>query len=439
MPYIKTVAIYSMVAILLSACQQKPQTSATESVDVVSDYAFPITNLSDDEYPDNPDIGFRSQDYQNQYFTKGAIKRQREGYDITFHSMTGDTLVLPQLQLDQYIPTVPEALKEDDYLSYLTLVNQEWNRNQVRFNPREFNATNGEIVRVDLARNCLNAYLWEIIVYIDEEAGTMPYAHGWFNFPQVLYAELFEEKNGMSYEQFRKPLEDWVTPENRPANLSLLRTILDTLTIGFADSSDAMYPVAAAREKKFKEIIHPESFETMRDLQNDSTLFATFTPPGFYNKADPRKTQLGRFYQLEKAEWFKVQSAISEDTLYELKLTFWDQKKERKTHFVVGGIDIAEFPVLPASGANSGWKSSMGFANHTFYETYQEHQACKTGQNPYYALLTDEEGRWLDSHEIGIDGPIFHFTDKERTRLNLWFLSFERHALVGHYVIQLPE
>ena len=51
-----------------------------------------------------------------------------------------------------------------------------------------------------------------------------------------------------------------------------------------------MYPLAGAREKKFKEIIYPQSFKNMRDLQTDSALFATFTPPGFYNKKDPRAT-----------------------------------------------------------------------------------------------------------------------------------------------------
>jgi len=44
----------------------------------------------------------------------------------------------------------------------------------------------------------------------------------------------------------------------------------------------------------------------------------------------------------------------------------------------------------------------------------------------------DDEGKWLDSHEIGIDGPLLHLSEDGET-LHVWLLSFERHALVGHY------
>ena len=213
--------------------------------------------------------------------------------------------------------------------------------------------------------------------------------------------------------------------------------MIDSQQISFTDLSDHMYPLKKARAKKFKEIIYPTQFKTMRDLQNDSTLFATFTIPGFYNRKDPRTTELGRIYKLVDIQLNKVVSLINQDTLYEIKLIFTDEAQKRITQLIIGGVQLSDFPILTTEDANSGWKNSMGFSNHTFYETYSVHESCKTEKNPYYAYLADENGKWLDSHTIGIDGPIFHFTDEERKNLHLWLLSFERHAFVGHYTITL--
>ena len=340
--------------------------------------------------------------------------------------------------MSEFIPAIPEGFKGDEYLSLITCVNQEWNRNQVQFDGSNFKSTNPRIVRADVARNCLNAYLWEIILYVQEEGKTTPYAHGWFNFPKDLYATLFQEKNGQPFSRYQSAMEEWIDPPNQPIQLQLLRRPLASLEVAWVDSSDAMYPIAGARQKKFKEIITPASFATMRDLQSDATTFATFTPPGFYNKKDPRQTELGRLKNLQHTQLFQMVSAINGDTLHELQLLFQDEAGERKTQLVFGGLDLTQFPVLASSEANKGWKTSMGFANHTFYEKYAVQVATKTKNNPYYGYLATGKGSWLDSHRIGIDGPIFHFSDPERKVLHLWLLSFERHALVGHYIFKLP-
>jgi len=51
--------------------------------------------------------------------------------------------------------------------------------------------------------------------------------------------------------------------------------------------------------------------------------------------------------------------------------------------------------------------------------------------------LTDEKGEFLDSHFVGIDGPLIHKDSKNQNILHVWLLSYERHALVGHYTIKL--
>ncbi len=420
--------------LLISACESTTPSTATAD----KTYTFPLQNLSDEEYPDNPDIGFRATDYAQQYFTAGQVRPQENGrYALQFYN-DNDTLSFSQLDLSEFIPSLPDGIKSDAYLSLITCVNQEWNRNQVQFDGSSYQSTNPRIVRVDVARNCLNAYLWEVILYVQENEKTVPYAHSWFNFPRDVYAALFEEKNGQPFSQYQASMEEWIDPPSKPVPLELLRQPLANLAIAWVDSSDAMYPIAGARQKKFKEIITPTSFSSMRDLQSDSTTFATFTPPGFYNKKDPRKTELGRLRHLQHAQAYQTISAINGDTLHELQLLFQDETGERKTQLIFGGLDMSKFPVLPSAAANKGWKTSMGFANHTFYETYAVQIAQKSKKNPYYGYLATGKGRWLDSHRIGIDGPIFHFSDAERKVLHLWLLSFERHALVGHYIFKLP-
>ena len=422
----------------LSACNEVDSGTGPST----SPVPFEIKNLSDTDYPDNPDIGFRASDYQSQFFAKGEmlpLDSSEKKVDLRFLSLHGDTIGLQGLDLTEFIPTIPESLRDEGYISYVSCINQEYNRNQVKFVKGEFSSTDPRFVRMDVARNCLMAYLWEVILYVNEGEKEVPYAHGWFDFPHATYAHLFEEQNDVPYETYQNPLEHWVDPETKFLDASLLRSLEGEEEVQFLDCSDAMYPLAGAREKKFKEIVKPASFETMRDLQSDSSTFATFSPPGFYDRSDPKKTELGRFFHLNNISVHRIVSQINGDSLHEIVLEFSDRERRRETLLTFGGLDLDEFPVLPVADVNGGWKNSMGIGNHTFYENYATHQAKKAISNPYYAYLSDREGNWLDSHHIGIDGPVFHFSDQERGTLHLWLLSFERHALVGHYSIRFGE
>jgi hypothetical protein len=425
---------------LLISCNndQQQEKSQSKNNDLkVEKFSFEIQELSDEEYPDNPNIGFRSKKYSSDYFQSGLISYKGDfNADIHFFS-EADTILLSNFDLSEFIPTIPDHFRDKDaYLCQITLVNQEWNRNQVRLNPNQFKTNNDEITRMDISRNCLNAYLWEIIAYTEENGEELPIYHGWFDFPQELYVKLFEAKNQASFTDYKKGLEEWVDPKNKKFDLEIIRTIEDTVNIKYTDKSDEMYPLKAARLKKYKEIITPDTFNTMRDLQSDSTTFATFSQPGFYNKEDPRHTELGRFYKLEN---IKLSSTSCQDRkdLRELKFTFIDENNKRTTHLYFGGLDFNQFPKLSEEEANKGWKNSMGFGNHPFYEDYKTHHLWEVSTACYYGFLTNDKEEWLDSHQVGIDGPIIHWDDKVENRLHVWLLSFERHALVGHYVIDL--
>lgn len=239
------------------------------------------------------------------------------------------------------------------------------------------------------------------------------------------------ENNKVPFETYQQPLENWVTPPAEKVDRAALRKVLDTLATQASDKSDASYPMTGERERKRKNMVAPAQFQTMCDLQTDAATFATFSPPGIYRRSDPRKTELGRFVVLEKALFTAIQSLASTDTLHEITLHFNDPN--RQTTLTIGGFNLKNLPRLAESEAHKGWQNSMGFGNHTFYETYAEHLKSPVQTNPYYAFLTDEQDRWLDSHSVGIDGPLLHVDSAHPARLHLWLLSFERHALVGHY------
>ena len=430
---IRKVNLLLFLVIIIVGCNDTPMSEEAINYNSNGLGVFSITNLTDDKYPDNPDIGYRSNQYQSALFQDGQITKNGKNYDLIFYTNKKDSIILHNINLFELTPTIPEHLRKDEYLSYIALINQEWNRNQVQLDSTNFSSSLSNLSRIDLARNCLNSYLWEIILYEQNESVDLPYAHGWFDFPKEIYIDLFKNKTQIAFDKYQKPLEDWIDPESKPINSDLLRTILIPVNIEYQDLSNEMYPIEGARKKKFKEIIYPETFNTMIDLQTDSALFATFSPPGYYNKSDPRKTELGRIKTLKNIELHHTINKVNKDTLQELKFEFNDHY--RTTYFVLGGVDLNSFPILSVKDANNGWKSSMGFGNHPFYEKYDEHLSCKSNTNPYYAYLTDEKNNWLDSHKIGIDGPIIHW-DK-LGNLHIWLLSFERHALVGHYQITL--
>ena len=413
-------------------------TSLASEISSIRTYRLAVKQLTDEQYPDNPDIGYMAKDYDHMYFAGGVLESDTlEKGSFTFLSPKGDVL-LKNIDLLEFIPSAPKHLRSDAYLTELAIVNQEWNRNQVKFLQGEFESSNEAVVRVDLARNCLNAYLWEVILYTQEDGKQLPLAHGWFDFPQEYYKELFEKRNGLPYETYRAALENWVDPKAEKVELSKLRTVKQSLPIkGFTEHNLEMYPLKKARLKKKKEIITPESFTCMKDFHSDASRFATFSPPGCYTRSSPRVTELGRLQTLSNVKVKSIETTTGLKSS-ELELVFNDDS-QRQTNLYFGGLDFDKFPILSPDQSNAGYKISMGFSNHTFYETYQEHLQWDSLTAPYYGFFTNEKGEWLDSHKIGIDGPIFHWDSKDSKVLHVWLLSFERHALVGHYTIAFQE
>jgi hypothetical protein len=88
---------------------------------------------------------------------------------------------------------------------------------------------------------------------------------------------------------------------------------------------------------------------------------------------------------------------------------------------------------------NGGFKMPMGIGNHPFYEKQDKAQENTSKENPYYGFVIDSEGKWVDSHFLGVDGPLFHMDIDNQDVLHYWMMSFERHAMVAHLTFNLNE
>lgn len=455
----RTLLILAASAIVIWSCE-----SGTQEDQYINDMGITLGNpigtplnesvvrdLTDELYPDNPDIESRSKNWNKYNHAKAIFSENEETHLFTLKfppaNEDSDTIIFENIDLMEWIPTAPEWIREDEYLTKVCMINQEWNRQQVRFDKGTFKmAGNGTekdaTVRVDLARNCLNSYLWEIISYTEEGGKQKSMFHGWFDFPHETYRKYFEKRTGYPFEKFGEHLKDWKDPEAEAINFDLLRTHISDVNMEWESHNDKYYELVGARKSKYKNIIYPENPSIIQDFLTDSTKFSTFYPPGCYSRNYPRPTMLGRMACITDLSVREASSPNGSDKNYlEFTLEFArTDNPEISTKFIVGGIDKSKIPTKSMSETHKGYKMPMGIANHAFYETYDEMLANRTAQNPFYAILLDENDKFIDSHLFGIDGPLFHWDENDSDLLHLWILSFERHAFVGHYTIDFsPE
>lgn len=439
------------IGIHFYACQEDKKQFYSVKVNKIIEY-------SPEQYPDDPDLrpGFSDSTYGGT-FSHSAIEFIAEREDLSRFTVKifpknekSDIIIIPNVCLDEWIPTIPTYLRNDKDLGDIALFNQQFNRVQVKFlrDSNEFKVEGNhfeasKITRVDLSKNCLQMPFWEIVAFTkNHDNEDVPIYHGWFNFPGELHTKLLIRKGWSSEEspKITELLTSWmkVEPQN-PLNLVNLRTVESEAMIPIEVFNSEAYPAPkySERSKKFSNIIFPKSL-IISDFLTDSTKFARFVPPGKYSKRQIMNTQLGRFKSIvPKAKFRVVRSKNPAKSLRpEIELTYLD-KKNNVTRIVFGGFDINKFKKLPNEKANKGMTMPFGIANHNFNQGYKElsNPENSATNNPCYAMILDDENKWLNSHEVGVDGLLFYFDEKESSKLHVWLLSFERHAFVGHYTI----
>ena len=77
----------------------------------------------------------------------------------------------------------------------------------------------------------------------------------------------------------------------------------------------------------------------------------------------------------------------------------------------------------------------MGIGVPPFVQSYDELMKNPPDKGPYFCVLLDGAGRWINHHDVAVDGPVMHRDEKDPDLLHVYLLSYERHTLIGHYVV----
>ena len=96
----------------------------TEVVGNVSNIAV-LTELSDTEYPDNPDVMVRHDKYVSSVMESIEFIESGDKFDLVIYPTNeGDDIVrMNGIAMMEFMPTIPHCAKDDEYMSLISIVN----------------------------------------------------------------------------------------------------------------------------------------------------------------------------------------------------------------------------------------------------------------------------------------------------------------------------
>lgn len=407
----------------------------------------PVQEFSTFEYPEDPSP--RSTKYgQYQGRSLRLIKRDASHFDFVFEPTDGDehvaTIAFRNVDVARMTPGVPEWCLKDDGLTRIALTDREWNRQQVQFpvpgDVVEITGGDGweqgELEIASIAKNCLNAGLWEVLLFhFDDEGKKQMYYQGWFTFPLGHYRDLIEANTGLAYEDHWFGLEHWDDPAGTVMNMDGLRTISSERETVADFNPDERLIIGGEQVRKKRTLLAPDITCWGQLPERDDIRFATFIPPGTYSVSHPWANEYWRLAKFETAT-LRDATAANGDTIDELELVFTGNDGSTN-RFIVGGLDFDTLPQLPIMKYPKGAYMPMGIGTPPFYQDYAALLESDPMESPYYSFLLDEKNRWIDHHKSAIDGPVMHRDENDPSKMHLYLLSYERHTLVAHFVVSL--
>lgn len=431
------------VAVLLfgvGACALLTNYSAPDRMTI------PVTEFSTADYPEDPSN--RSVHY-GRFADRSLTLVQRDDTHFDFileptNSHTA-TVIFRNVDVSLMTPTLPAWVRGNPDLEKVALVDRQWNRQQVAFDRKsehvEVIGGNGferdQLFSAELAKNCLNAGLWEVLLFTQENGQKAMYYQGWFTFPLGHYKRLFERVNGIPYETYRWRLEHWLDPEGTRVDLDALRQVVRDRAVTATFLADE--PIFASGEQQRKlRTLNARNLVTWKDFYDParSIEFASFVKPGRYDVRKPHAHELWRLARFTGAALRDVTPPGSERTLQEIELRFLDQNGAAASRFLVGGVDLAALPQLAVSDYPKGLYMPMGIGVPPFYQSYQALEAGPPARSPYFSVLVDAENRWINHHDVAIDGVAMHRDLDKPSLVHVYLLSYERHSLIGHFLIE---
>ena len=409
---------------------------------------LPVREFDNAEYPEDPaERSVRFGAYNGR--TLRLIQKDDTHFDYVLDPIDprSATITFEDVDASLLTPGLPEWAKADPGLVRIALTDRQWNRQQVAFGKPgspHVRLAGGDgwerdrLESAELAKNCLNAGLWEVLLFTREGGEKALYYQGWFTFPLGHYAHIFEQNTGLPYWRHWYYLEHWFDPIGTPLPLDGLRKV--TAERAVPATFDSGEPILAAGEQvRKRRTVLADNLISWGDFYDGRAVrFATFVPPGRYSVARPWKNEFWRLARLERAFLRNVRSPAGDRTLNELELVFADAKGE-PCRFLVSGFDLAALPRLPAGEYTKGLYMPMGIGTPPFFQSYDELQKTPPDRSPYFSLMLDAKGKWVNHHDVAVDGPVLYRDAADPDRLHIHLLSYERHTLINHVILSLKE
>jgi hypothetical protein len=413
-----------------------------------------IRELSKTEYPANPaQLSSNFQRYANRQLK--VIQRDETHFDFVLKPTNNKTaeIIIENVDLSLLVPSSPRSVSQNRDLEKIALSEREWNRQQVSFpiDSKQIKIIGGDgfekqnLYEVAIANNCLGAGLWEILLFTKEDDNKSLYYQGWFDFPLGHYKNVFEKNNRTSYWKHWLHLEHYLSPKNLGINLNLLRKVIDEKELNVSFSPDEKIIVGGEQSRKVRTTLATnlttwgDFFDGRHDIK-----FASFRPPGFYDHNKPHGSQYGRIGKFEKGILRNIQPINSEisntkEPKQEIELIFSDTKTGEQNKLLIGGIDLKKLPKLAVKDYAKGFYMPMGIGVPPFYQSYEDLSKNNPAESSYFSMLLSKENKWIDHHDLGVDGQVLHLDRDNPHLLHLYLLSYERNTLIAHYAIDLSS
>lgn len=405
----------------------------------------PVREFSTAEYPEDP-AGKSAHYGRYADRTLTLIKKDATHFDFVFEPTNRHTatVIFRNVDVSLFTPTLPDWTRGDANLERIALTDRQWNRQQVSFGPTsphvEIQGGNGferaNLFSAELAKNCLNAGLWEVLLFTQEGGQKALYYQGWFTFPLGHYKNLFEQLNGKPYSTAWRRLEHWVDPDGTPVELAKLRSVVrerESRATFLADEAIFAY---GEQQRKLR-TVNAKNLVTWKDFYDParSIEFASFVKPGRYKVAKPWRNEYARLARFEGATLREITAPASSRPLHELELGFDRTDGGDRSRFIVSGFDLDALPKLAVTDYPKGLYMPMGIGVPPFYQSYDALTANPPFRSPYFSVLLDQKDRWINHHEVAIDGVAMHRDADKPHLVHLYLLSYERHSLIGHFLI----
>jgi uncharacterized membrane protein YdjX (TVP38/TMEM64 family) len=411
----------------------------------------PVTEYRNEEYPEDPAIrSLHFGQYNGRRLT--LVQKDDTHFDFVLEPTHPHVarIVFRDIDVSLLTPSLPAWAKEDTVLTRIALTDRQWNRQQVSFEPKpphvevsggnrfEKGLFDQGLLSAELAKNCLNAGLWEVLLFEkDKDGNKAQYYHGWFTFPLGHYKRIFEHNTGLLYWKHWYYLEHWFDPAGNSVRLDGLRRVVSEREVPVRYDPDEPVAVAGEQVRKRRTTL-VENILTWKDFYDGRKVrFGQFIPPGRYSVGHLWKNEYWRLSHFEKGILREITSPATGKPLHELELVFIG-KDGGNCRFLVSGLDLAALPLLPVQEYPKGLYLPMGIGVPPFFQGYDELTKNPPDKSPYFCMMLDSTDRWINHHDVAVDGPVMHRDANAPDLLHVYLLSYERHSLIGHFVVSTP-